>query len=285
MPVVSSRWRALPSIDGIPVLLSDSITVFDVVHAAGAVLVTASHGGVSALAYAVGLGARGVVVNDAGIGKDDAGVAGLASVERIGLAAAAVSSESARIGDAADTLANGCISRVNRPAAEAGVEPGMDVPSAVRALARGAHASRMGSDRLPEARPPVRVADGSPPVYAVDSAAQVDRTLEGSIVVTGSHGGASHGRALDAPVVAAFFDDAGVGKDRAGVARLAILEAQGVPGIAYSHDSARIGDALDAWATGIVSVVNAPAAEAGVFEGQAVQHACQALAASLGGPR
>ena len=51
MPVASSRWRALAPIDHVVVLLSDSVTVFDPATAAGAVLVTGSHGGVSALAH------------------------------------------------------------------------------------------------------------------------------------------------------------------------------------------------------------------------------------------
>jgi hypothetical protein len=282
MPVASSRWRALPPLDDVAVLLSDSVTVFETASAAGAVLITGSHGGVSALAYALGLGARGVIVNDAGIGKDEAGVAGLASVEAIGLAAAAVSHDSARIGDGADTLASGRISRANRWAALAGVSPGMSVAPAVEALARQATPSSFGADAIAEARPPMVVDPGPPLVHAVDSAAQVDRTLEGSIVVTGSHGGATHGRALDAHVAAAFFNDAGIGKDRAGVGRLAILEAQGVPGLTYGHDSARIGDALDAWTWGVVSVVNGPAEEAGVRVGQTVQDACRTLVRVLG---
>jgi hypothetical protein len=157
----------------------------------------------------------------------------------------------------------------------------MDADSAVELLARRARPSSVRSDALVAPRPPTVVELGPPTVYAVDSAAQVDGALDGSIVVTGSHGGATHGRALDAPVAAAFFDDAGVGKDRAGVGRLTILDAQRVPGIAYSHDSARIGDALDAWASGIVSIVNGPAEDAGVRAGQTVQDACRRLAASL----
>jgi hypothetical protein len=282
MPVAAARWRALESIAGVPVLLSDSITVFDRSSAAGAVLVTASHGGVGALAYALPLGARAVIVNDAGVGKDESGVAGLASVETIGLAAAAVAHDSARIGDAADTLASGRISRVNRHAAAAGVEPGMPAARAVDVLAR--HAAPSAAAAASAAlRAPLLVEAGPPPVYAVDSAAQVDASMAGTIVVTGSHGGATHGRALDAPVVAAFFGDAGIGKDRAGVGRLAILDALRTPGLAYGHASARIGDAMDAWESGIVSVVNEAAAAAGARAGQAVRDACAAIGGPLGG--
>jgi hypothetical protein len=55
-----------------------------------------------------------------------------------------------------------------------------------------------------------------------------------------------------------------------------------VPGLAYNHDSARIGDALDAWTSGVVSVVNGPAEEAGVRVGQTVEDACRTLVRMLG---
>ena len=96
-------------------------------------------------------------------------------------------------------------------------------------------------------------------------------------MVTGSHGGAAHGRALDAPVAGAFFNDAGIGKDRAGVARLPILDAQDTPAAAVSHESARIGEALDAWHGGRLSVVNEAAARLGIEVGQSVGSAARML--------
>ena len=65
-----------------------------------------------------------VVFNDAGGGKKDAGVASLANLEPEGIAAAAVSHDLARIGDAFDAWENGVVSRVNGPAAEGGLDPG-----------------------------------------------------------------------------------------------------------------------------------------------------------------
>jgi hypothetical protein len=66
----------------------------------------------------------------------------------------------------------------------------------------------------------------------------------------------------------AFFNDAGVGKDDAGIAALDMLEARGVAGGTVSHTSARIGDSQDMWDHGVVSHVNARARAMGVLPGQ-----------------
>ena len=65
----------------------------------------------------------------------------------------------------------------------------------------------------------------------------------GAIVVCGSHGGSSSAAfALEVPLAAVFFNDAGVGKDRAGIVALDILQERGVAAGAVAHTSARIGD-------------------------------------------
>lgn len=103
---------------------------------ADAVVVSGSHGGVSAARYVLALPRRphAVFFNDAGIGKDQAGVAGLLLLAQAGVLAAAYSFESARIGDAADGLDQGVLSRVNEPAAAAGLRAGIQVAVAVQRL-------------------------------------------------------------------------------------------------------------------------------------------------------
>ena len=105
-------------------------------------------------------------------------------------------------------------------------------------------------------------------VIIVDSITQLASDDAGAIVVCGSHGGTSAGSfALEVPLAAVFFNDAGVGKDRAGIAALAMLQARGVPAGAVAHTSARIGDAQDAWDNGVVSHVNAAARALGFAPG------------------
>lgn len=112
------------------------------------------------------------------------------------------------------------------------------------------------------------------PLTLVDSVTQVTAAAAGHVVVTGSHGGASvvpYARAVRAKLY--VFNDAGIGKDRAGIAALDLLQADGIAACAVSHTSARIGDAQDAWDNGVVSAVNAQAAALGVEVGATLRAA------------
>ncbi len=112
------------------------------------------------------------------------------------------------------------------------------------------------------------------PVILMDTITATRPEDAGAIVVSGSHGGTSSGEfAVAVPLTAVFFNDAGIGKDRAGVAALHMLESRGVPGLAVSHLSARIGEAADMWDNGIVSVVNPAARRIGIVAGDTVQQA------------
>lgn len=90
----------------------------------------------------------------------------------------------------------------------------------------------------------------------------------GRIVVSGSHGGISAGRfALQASVRLAVFNDAGVGRDRAGIAGLELLQAHGIAACTVSHDSARIGESASTFDDGVISHANAAAAAMGAAAG------------------
>ena len=102
----------------------------------GAVVVSGSHGGLSAARYAIEARVRIAVFNDAGVGRDGAGIAGLALLEDAGIAACTVSHDSARIGEAASTLDHGVISHVNPRAAVLGAVPGMMLRAWIATLTR-----------------------------------------------------------------------------------------------------------------------------------------------------
>ena len=93
---------------------------------AGAVVVTASHGGLLGgdPASALKVDALAAVYCDAGFGKDRAGVTRLPALDRRGIAAVTVSSESARIGDGRSVFADGIVSCVNQAASDRGVAIG-----------------------------------------------------------------------------------------------------------------------------------------------------------------
>jgi len=117
-----------------PVVLLDSISTIGPEHA-GAIVVTGSHGGRAAVAFALPVAIAGLVFNDAGGGKDDAGVSALSLFATRGIPAVAVSHLTARIGEAAETLGSGIVSAVNVIAAGRGVAPGQSAHEAVRRLA------------------------------------------------------------------------------------------------------------------------------------------------------
>ncbi len=101
---------------------------------AGCIAVSGSHGGLSAARYAVAARPLVSVFNDAGIGKDEAGIAGLALLQQHGLAACAVSHQSARIGDAQSTLDDGEIQHLNAAARSLGVAVGERCADVVQRL-------------------------------------------------------------------------------------------------------------------------------------------------------
>ena len=94
-------------------------------------------------------------------------------------------------------------------------------------------------------------------VILMDSITKVSKEDEGQVVVSASHGGSSSGEfALEVPLKAVFFNDAGVGKEDAGIAALQMLQARGIAGGTVSHLSARIGDSQDMWDHGVISHLN-----------------------------
>jgi hypothetical protein len=99
-----------------------------------------------------------------------------------------------------------------------------------------------------------------------------------AVVVSGSHGGkSSTGFAIDNPerprIV--FFNDAGIGKDNAGIYCLQAMQVKNLACASYAHTSARIGDAQDGYSHGLVSGVNFLATILGIEEGMGVSEACE----------
>lgn len=262
-----------------PPIVLDSITRMDESYR-GKVLVAASHGGVYA-AYLAALGKlRGVILNDAGGGRDDAGIGGLAYLDRAGMAAATISHLSARIGDGADMLARGVISHVNRLAAAVGCTPGMSCRDCAGLLAKAA---------IPEKAPPPKRESrfqllanaGEPEVWGIDSASLVTPDDKDKILIIGSHGQLLGNRpetALKYDAVAAVYNDAGNGIDGAGTSRLPALDARGIASATVAHDSARIGDARSSWDSGLITHVNETAKAMGGRHGMTTQAFVEAIA-------
>jgi hypothetical protein len=253
------------------ILVLDSITKLEA-DTAGRVAVAASHGGVYCAYLAARGRLRGVILNDAGIGLDQAGIAGLAYLEALGMAAATISHNSARIGDSADMMARGIVSHVNGYAAQLGCTIGQACADCARALGRG-EPPRGDPPSYEEARFLLRHNAGEPIVWGLDSNSLAEPSDAGAILITGSHGALLGGKpesAIRVAALAAVYNDAGIGVDRAGVSRLPALAARGIAAATVSAASARIGDARSAWATGRLSEVNEIARALGVKAGLSV---------------
>ena len=116
-------------------------------------------------------------------------------------------------------------------------------------------------------------------VLLLDSITSIAPEDAGALVVSASHGGVSSGEfALAVPLKLVFFNDAGVGKDAAGIAALAMLQKRGVAGGAVAHTSARIGDAQDMWESGVISHLNDAARGLGLAVGQPLCGALKRMA-------
>lgn len=249
------------------VIAADTITKLPA-EAEGAVVVSGSHGGRYPGYLAAKGRVRAAIFNDASGGKDGAGFGSLAYLDALGIAAATVSHDSARIGDTDDMIARGRISAVNAAAAAAGVVTGMACLAAAVRLTRAPHRVSVAPE-LGEAR--VEIAGAGPRrIVVVDSASLVRPEDAGQVIVTGSHGGLIAGdpaAALRAHGFAGVFNDAGVGIEDAGVGRLPALDSRGIGAFTVSSASARIGEGRSTFEDGIISRVNATAARRGATEG------------------
>jgi hypothetical protein len=246
------------------VLVVDSITKLGP-NAAGAVAIAASHGGVYPAYLAAAAGLRGVVLHDAGVGLDEAGVACLDYLDALGRPAATVAHTSARIGDGRDLACRGVVSRVNATAAGLGCVAGMAAVDCARRFESAAVSATVAPPQ-PESRFVLRSESGEPPVIGLDSISLVCSGDESAVLVSGSHGGLLGGvaaSALRVDAIAAIYNDAGVGVDQAGISRLAALDRRGVPAATVDAFTARIGSARSTWETGVVSHVNRGAAALG----------------------
>jgi len=113
-----------------------------------------------------------------------------------------------------------------------------------------------------------------PNLRLVDSVTELGAGDAGCLAVTGSHGGVSSARfACATRPLLAVFNDAGVGRDTAGIAGLALLQRDGLAACTVGHLTARIGEARSTLDDGIISHANALAAALGVAAGQSCREA------------
>lgn len=244
----------------------------------GRVVVSGSYGGYYNAFNASRFLVRGLVMNDAGGGKDDAGIRGLPYLDRIGLAAATADAFTCHIGDGEHMLAHGRISHVNQAASRLGCQPGQTVAACAELM----RAAPLPTGKLEIVEPEGRfiVGEGHHRVVCADSIVMLVPEDAAQVVVTGSHAALFRGRpdnGVAPDVKAIFFSDGGIGMDDAGVTRLANLDGRSIPSGAVSVMSAPIGDARAIYREGVLSRVNATAAALGIMPGHTLHHAIASL--------
>jgi hypothetical protein len=233
---------------------------------AGHVIVSGSYGGEYNAWHAAKHGIRGVVLNDAGVGHDAAGIKGLSYLDRIGLPAVTADVMSCHIGDGEHMLEHGIISYVNQSASALGFGPG----DRVKRVAEGMRHASIVTTTPPsiqggKKREITRLPNGLR-LICVDAAPMIDESDAGAIAVTGSHAALFRGKPDDVirpQLTAVFFSDGGVGLDGAGVSRLPVLDERGIIAGAVSATSASIGDSLSIYEDGVLYHLNQSALAAG----------------------
>jgi hypothetical protein len=227
-------------------------------------------------------------LNNAGIGKNNAGISGLNFYEAEGILACAVDHQSAEIGFASDTWECGIISHTSKQAKFTGIEPGDTVQEAVAKILpsfAGKAAmpncttqvlSNNGNENTStaELKKQKQVSIDGTTVVVTDSITFLNESNRGDIVACGSHGGISAGEyAKKHGVKAVFFNDAGIGKNNAGTKSMEPLAVAGIIACTVDCMSAEIFNGQDVLENGVITTCNQIAKSRNIREKMTVKEA------------
>jgi len=123
---------------------------------------------------------------------------------------------------------------------------------------------------------------GNRKIVVADSAAGMDEKFKGDVFVDGSHCGQNVGEmTIHNKMGAMIGNDAGMGKNKAGIAALKMCDEHGIPAAAVAAMSAKIGDGMSTYKDGQISVANETAKKLGVSAGMSAKEAADKLLESL----
>lgn len=215
---------------------------------------------------------KAVFLNNAGVGKNQAGIRGLTHYEAENILACAVSHNSAEIGIARDTWESGIISHTSTQAKEAGIQIGDAVKEAVAKIINmfdlpsstqknknfeSLNNKKEEKSNKVDLKKQIQIQIDGVSITVTDSITFLNEDNAGDIVVCGSHGGLSAGEyAQKHRVKAVFFNDAGIGKNNAGVKSLESLNNAGILACTVDCMSAEIFNGQDVLDNGIITVCN-----------------------------
>ena len=246
------------------------------------VVVNASYCGVLPARFVGRHRPRGAVGMDCAVGKEGAGIAGLWYLEALGVPAAVADVMSAELGNGLDLFEEGVISRVNAVAAAMGVVAGMPVSAAARTLLDG-EAPALEADEVTSRTVVYSGPDGRSIVCTNSIAFGLPEDRGQNVLCTAGHTGRSAvPYLLDVAPLGFICSDGGMGKNRSGIAGLALVEEHGLAGATVSAQTARMGEGLSTYHDGVISACNEGARKRGVREGQSAQEAAQLLLSDEG---
>ena len=136
LPEPIPEFKVLAQSKGAKIVAMVSVSFIDETNN-GDVICAGSHFGRASAEYSSRFKLRGVLCNDAGRCKDDSGTSGLNLLNELGIPGAAVSAESAEIGDGVSTYEDGIISVLNDAARQLGVATGMAAAHAAKLMLEG----------------------------------------------------------------------------------------------------------------------------------------------------
>ncbi len=235
---------------------------------------------------------KAVFLNNAGIGKNQAGIRGLTHYEAENILACAVDCNSAEIGISRDTWESGIISHTTTQAEVAGIQIGDSVKEAIAKIINSIkppsstqkskkfeslikHEVKGSKEDLKkQSQTHIEGVD----ITITDSITFLNENNAGDIVVCGSHGGLSAGDyAQKHRVKAVFFNDAGIGKNNAGIKSLESLNDAGILACTVDCMSAEIFNGLDVLDNGIITVCNQLAKDRNIKEKMTVKEAIKSM--------
>jgi uncharacterized protein YunC (DUF1805 family) len=236
---------------------------------------------------------KAVFLNNAGIGKNQAGISGLVHYEIENILACAVDCNSAEIGVARDTWESGIISHTNNLAEKPGIRNGDSVQEAVTKIINliGLPSSiqinkhfesvvkeKQESTGKVDLKKQTQTQIEGVSITVTDSITFLNENNAGDIVVCGSHGGVSAGHyAQKHSLKAVFFNDAGIGKNNAGIKGLDGLNDAGIIACTVDCMSAEIFNGQDTLDNGIITVCNQLAKARNIREMMTVKEALKLI--------
>jgi len=117
---------------------------------------------------------------------------------------------------------------------------------------------------------------GESRIIIVETSSDVNESNSRDIIVTGSHQG-SGSYLAKCKIKGAIGNDAGKGKQDAGIAGFKLLDEHGIPAAAVSNMTAKIGNGNSTYDQGKISAANEMARKLGISEGMSAKDAADKM--------